>query len=208
MKKLLVLLGAMLTAISISTASYAGSVGVGVTANWSDLQTDGSQTLKDTSAVTSTSVSEEVLVPELFMEIIADNGFAVGVSFIPTQELGSKSRTDTDLATATNKASAEIDNLIMLYADIPVYAGTYLTGGITYTTLITTEDLGTGSSYDDQSITGVKVGVGYKGDISGGAYYKAEVSYTDFDSYSGSSDTGNTVNADMEATSAHSIAII
>ncbi len=205
MKKLLVIISAAIMSLSITSASNADNWGVGVTAALTELDTSGTQTLKDTGGTTSTSITEDVALPELFVEYQMDSGVSFGVSYIPVQELGSKSRTDTDIATATNKASAELDNLFMFYLDYPIYENVYVKGGIQHTTIVTTENLGTGSSYDDEDVLGYTLGLGVKGDLpyGNGLFYKAEVSYTDFDEYSDSSTNGegNKVVADTEATS-------
>ena len=51
-----------------------------------------------------------MLVPELFIEFIGDRA-AVGLAYIPVQELGSKSRSDSnsDGDTGDYKAEAEVD---------------------------------------------------------------------------------------------------
>ena len=69
------------------------------------------------------SHSEDLLVPEVFIEHITDNGGAIGISCIPTRELGNKSRSDTTTTgdgqdTGTYKAKAELKNFIMIYGRI------------------------------------------------------------------------------------------
>ncbi len=202
MKKLLVILTTAILSLSISTSSNADNVAAGITVNFSELETSGSETLRDSGQVTTTSVTEDVVLPEAFIELQMDNGAAVGVSYIPVQELGSKSRTDTDIATATNKAAAELDDLFTLYLDFPVYDNLYIKGGVTHTTIVTTENLGTGSSYEDQDVFGYTVGLGYKGDLpyGDGMFFKAEALFTEFDSYNDVS-ANNKVTADTEAIS-------
>jgi len=197
-KTALATIGAALFALSLTTASYAGSLGIGIAGSMNTLDTSGSETQRQTGTVASTSVSEEVDLPEMFAEYVADNNFAVGLSYIPVQELGSKSRTDTDMATATNTASAELDNMFMLYVEVPIYAGLYVKGGMSSVTIVTTEVLGTGSSYDDQNVMGTTLGVGYKmGFGDSGFYGKIEYLETEYDGYDDDS-AGNKVTADTE----------
>ena len=205
MKRFLVIIGAALMTISISTASIAGSLGIGITGNYTMLDTSGSETQRQTRTGASGSISEDVVLPEFFVEFVADNNFALGLSYVPVQELGSSSRTDTDLATKTNTASAELDNMVRLYVDIPIFRGTYITGGISNTTIVTTEVLVTGSSYDkEDNVLGYSYGLGYKGMLgtSSNLYYKAEYIWSQYDAYDDTSDGDNTVHADTESTSA------
>jgi len=204
MKRFLAIISATLMAISISTASFAG-VGIGLTGNWTTLDTSGSETQRDSGDVASTEVSEDVAIPEMFIEFIADNNFTIGVSYVPVQELGSSSRTDTDLVTATNTASAELADMVRMYVDIPIWNGAYITGGVSNTTIVTTENLGTGSSYDDEeNVFGYSYGLGYKSMLGGSSnwYYKAEYILAEYDAYEDTSDGSNKVTADTESSSA------
>ena len=147
------------------------------------------------------------MVPELFLETASGSGLEVGISYIPTREMGSKSRTDSgDQSAGTYKAEAELDNVIQLYADIdladvggyPVYAKI----GLQHATITTLESLNSGSSYPDQDVVGYTIGLGTKGDVPtlDNAFYKAEVTFTDFEDYSANSDStpANKVEADLE----------
>ena len=204
MRNLLVIIGAALISVSITTASIAGSIGFGITGNATTLDTSGSQTLKDTAGVTSASIEEDVTIPEIFMEFTTDNNVAFGVSYVPVQQLGKSARTDTDLETVTNTAEAELESLIRVYLDVPLAYGVYATGGISNTTIVTKESLGTGSSYDDENVFGYSLGLGFRGDIGdSGMYYKAEYLWSEYDSYEDTSGgNGNKITADTEATSA------
>tara|TARA_B100001093_G_scaffold442189_1_gene443756 strand:- start:45 stop:689 length:645 start_codon:yes stop_codon:yes gene_type:complete len=205
MKKLLSIFVASI--ISLSGTSALAEIGVGVTGNMLSLETSGSQTLKHTGGITSTSITEDVVIPEVFIEVIADSGAAVGISYVDAQSLGKKSRTDTDIATATNTAEAELDSHAMVYVDVPVYSvagqAVYVKAGISNTTLVTKEVLGTGSTYGDMDIMGYSAGLGFKGDLPmmDNMYYKVEGLYTEFEKFKASSATENAVKADVEATS-------
>ena len=153
------------------------------------------------------SHSEDVVVPELFLEAISDDGVTFGVSYIPTRELGSKSRSDSNTGgdTGTYKAEAELDNVIQFYADVPL---TELSGypiygklGIQHATIATLESLNSGSEYPDEDVLGFTIGLGTKGDLPYGnnLYYKAEATYTDFETYKQDSNSSpsNSVEADL-----------
>ena len=209
-KKLISFLSALV--VLFSTSVLKAEVGIGISAAFVSLETDGSETLRDSGEVTKGSHSEDLLVPEVFIEHITDNGGAIGISYIPTRELGNKSRSDTTTTgdgqdTGTYKAKAELKNFIMIYGEYPVYSAmggnAYVKGGISNTTINTQEALNDGSSYGDQNVMGYQVGLGFKSDIGGNYYGKVEATYSDFDSYRDSSEAAlgaNTISAETEAT--------
>ena len=208
MKKLLTIL---LSFLFISFQSAKAEIGIGVTGAYHMLDASGTETVRSSAAKNNGSHSEDVLVPELFIESVGDNGGAIGLSYIPTRDVGSKSRTDTatnsgdDAGTYT--AAAELDNVIQIYADIPTplsVAGFdfYIKAGIQHATLATLESLNSGSTYPDEDLLGLTVGFGTKGDLPYGnnLYYKAEATYTDFGTYEADSNSSpsNSVTADLE----------
>ena len=137
-----------------------------------------------------------------------DDWGALGLAYVPAQEIGSKSRSDTSDGTGsesgTYKAEAELDNLIQIYGDIPLtdLAGfpIYAKVGIQHATIVTLESLNSGSTYPDQDVFGYTLGLGTKGDLPLGnnLYYKADVTYTEFEEYSSNSSADNKVEADLE----------
>ena len=206
MKKLIAILFS--TVLFFSTPIMA-EIGIGVTANFASIDTDGSETeLSGDQETNSTSISEDVLIPEFFVEAVGDNGFTVGVSYVPVRELGAKSRTDTTPTTddetadaGTYKAEAELDSVIMVYTDIPV-GPVYLKLGVQRAGLTTKELLDEGNDYEDADLFGFTVGAGYRGSFGGSMFYKGEVTYTDFDQYSDiSASNEHKVKADTEITS-------
>ena len=70
MKRFLVIIGAALMAISISTASIAAGIGIGLTGNYTTLDTSGTETQRQTGTVASGSISEDVALPEFFVEFV------------------------------------------------------------------------------------------------------------------------------------------
>ena len=170
---------------------------------------DGSETTRTSNQVNKGSHSKTVTVPEVFVELLMDNGGALGVSYIPTRDMGSKSRSDTNSEgdTGTYTAKAELDNVVKFYGDIPMgsFAGgtSYLTLGLQHVELATLESLNSGATYPDKNLFGYTVGLGLKGDVPYGSnlYYKGEVTYTDFETYEADG-AGNKVSADLDATAA------
>ena len=183
-------------------------IGIGITGGYHMLDTSGTETTRSSGEKNTGSHSEDVLVPEVFFEATADNGITVGLAYIPTREMGSKSRSDTnsDGDTGTYKAEAELDNVVQIYTDIPLTSAfgydLYAKLGIQHATISTLESLNSGSSYPNKDVLGYTLGIGTKGDLPYGnnLYYKFDVTYTDFEDYTADSDSSpaNKVEAELE----------
>ena len=192
------------------TANSFAEMGMGITANYAMTSTSGTETLRDSGKVTNATHDEDVTIPELFSEVIGDQG-VFGLAYVPVTELGSKSRTDSNSegSSGTYKGSAEISDHVTVYADwnLSEFMGStvYVTGGISRATLTTLESVTTGGSvYGDEDVFGYTVGLGAKGDLpfGNGLYYKASANYTEYDSYEDSASTNNNkITADTEVTS-------
>ena len=205
MKKIIAI---ALSFLFISLQSVKAEVGVGITAAAHMFDVSGTETTRTSGEKNPGSHSETAVVPELFIEAITENGGAFGISYIPTREMGSKSRSDTnsDGDTGTYKAEAELDNVVQLYADIPMSEVSgfpvYAKLGIQHATINSLESLNSGSTYPNADVFGYTVGLGTKGDLPFGnnMYYKAEATYTDFEDYTAESNSepANKVTAELE----------
>ena len=202
MKKLITSISYLLF---LTLVSAKAEIGIGISGAMHLIDGTGSETTRSSNEVNSGSHDETATVPEVFIEAINDNGLAVGISYIPTRDMGSKSRSDTNAEgdTGTYKAKAELDNVIKFYTDIPAgsIAGysTYVHLGIQHVTLTTLESLNSGATYPNKDLLGATVGLGTKGDLPFGnnLYYKGEVTYTNFETYEADG-AGNKVSADLE----------
>lgn len=198
----------LLSFLFISFQSAKAEFGFGVTGALHMLDASGTETIRSSGEKNSGGHSEDVMVPELFLEAITENGGALGISYIPTRDVGSKSRTDTgDQSAGTYKAEAELDNVFQLYADIPTPLGIagydiYAKVGIQHATIVTLESLNSGSTYPDEDVLGYTIGFGSKGDLAFGnnLYYKAEATFTAFEDYEADSNSSpaNKVSAELE----------
>ena len=206
MKKTILVL---ISFLFISFQAVKAEIGVGITGAAHFLDASGTETTRTSGQKNTGSHSEDAVVPELFIETITDNGGAFGIAYIPTRSMGSKSRSDTSTTgdgqdTGTYKAEAELDNVIQIYGDIPLtdLAGfpIYAKVGVQHATIVTLESLNSGSTYPDQDVLGYTLGLGTKGDLPLGnnLYYKADVTYTEFEEYSSNSSADNKVEADLE----------
>ena len=198
----------LLSFLFISFQSAKAEIGVGVTGAYHMLDVSGTETTRTSGESNPGSHEEDVFIPELFLEAFLENGASLGLSYIPTRDMGSKSRSDTNSEgdTGSYKAEAELDNVVQFYLDYPfseAYGATiYGKVGIQYATITTLESLNSGSTYPNEDVLGYTLGVGAKGDLPYGnnLYYKAEAAYTDFGNYSENDEggTGNKVEADLE----------
>lgn len=208
MKKLTTI--AIATALSLfSFASYA-EYAIGISANFATVDTSGSETLRDSSKISKAEVSEDVVIPEIFIESRQDWG-SLGLAYVPTQDIGAKSRSDTKDAnggdgedTGTYKADAEVSEHFMAYLNLNIAEGAghtlYAIGGVSMAEISTNESLNSGSSYEDQDVLGYTLGAGVTADIGSNMFYKIEGTYTEYESYEKSSNN-NKIVADTEVTS-------
>jgi len=202
MKKLITSISSLLF---LTLVSAKAEMGIGISGAMHLIDGTGSETTRTSNEVNNGSHDETAAVPEVFIEAIGDNGLAVGISYIPTRDMGSKSRADSNSEgdTGTYKAKAELDNVVKFYTDIPAgsIAGypTYIHFGIQHVTLTTLESLNSGATYPNKDLLGATVGLGTKGDLPFGnnLYYKGEVTYTNFETYEADG-AGNKVSADLE----------
>ncbi len=204
MKRIITIL---LSFLFISFQSAKAEIGVGVTGAFHMLDASGTETTRTSGESNPGSHEEDALVPELFIEAFTDGGATIGISYIPVRDMGSKSRSDSNSEgdTGTYKANAELDNVVQFYVDYPfadAYGATiYGKVGVQRATIKTLESLNSGSSYPDEDVFGMTLGLGARGDLPyGNMYYKAEAAYTDFGDYSENDEqgTGNKVEADLE----------
>ena len=194
-----------LSFIFLACQTAKADMAIGLTGAMHMLDITGTETTRTSLQKNSGSHSEDAVVPELFVETVGDT-VTFGLSYIPTRDMGSKSRTDTgDQSAGTYKAAAELDNVVQLYVDQSVteYAGAeiYLKGGIQHATIVTLESLNSGSTYPNRDVLGYTLGIGAKGDLPiANTFYKADLTYTDFEDYSASAadKNGNKVEAELE----------
>ena len=198
-----------LSFIFISISSVKAETMIGITGALHMFDVSGTETTRTSGETNTGSHSDEALVPEFFIESESD-GIALGLSFIPTRNMGKKERSDTNSEgdTGTYRAEAELKNVFQVYADYTVssYAGAdiYLKAGLQHATIKTLESLNSGTTYPDEDVYGLTIGIGAKGELAYGnnLFYKADLTYTSFEDYEGNAEDGNqnSVVADLEDT--------
>ena len=163
MKKIIAILTPLFLLASITAKA---DVGMGITGAFHSFDASGTETTRDSNQKNDGSHTHDVLVPELFVEAINES-LTLGLSYIPVRELGSKSRTDaespsdSDSDDGTYTAKAELENVIQLYADIPLGSYPfYVKLGMQHVTLSTLESLNSGTTYPDADLMGYTYGLG------------------------------------------------
>ena len=206
MKKILIICASILLAF---TNVNAVEKRIGIAAGFTNVEGSGTETLKDSSKKASKTVDDTTIIPSIFFELAADNGFGLGIEHVPgSADIGTGSRADDDAETNNgNKASAEIDGLTSLYAIKTFDNGFFLKAGMTQTDVITKETLNTGSTYGNKSVDGKLIGIGMHKTKDNGVFFRASAEYTSYDSFkltSGVADavtgTTNTIDADVDTT--------
>ncbi len=209
MKKILLSLAACLF---LSANAFAG-VNIGVSGAFTSLETDGTETTKSSGEKNSTSKDERVVVPSIFVEFQRDNGFAIGIDYVPGEaELGSGTGSDDDAETSgANKASAEVADHFTIYGLMPVGGnGLYIKAGVAQATINTTETLATGTTYGNEDVNGYMLGIGMNKTSANGAFFRTELTRTDYEDVTflgsfngnaaGDSAVRNKVDANVDAT--------
>ena len=220
---------ALMTLIAISSLSsfaYAGSFGIGVSGNIASVSADGTETetanTGTENSVQSATAGNDFVFGSIFAEYNFGDSerFTLGVDWIPgSADVNSKtlSRTDTNstntvaednLQAGTRSANAEITDHITYYAELGIAGGIYAKAGFAQVDIKTTEKSAitasgqTVGSYPDKTLDAWTYGLGYKGTFGTNGFYKVEGYAIDYDTYTASSGTGNTVTANLDVVGA------
>ena len=80
----------------------------------------------------------------------------------------------------------------------------YVKGGLAHASIDTTETLATGTKYGNEDVFGVMFGAGFNRDLDNGAFFRTELTYTDYEdaTFQGTLDADsvrNKIDADVDA---------
>ena len=192
MKKINTILAALSALLMLSVTS-ANSVEfkAGVSANGMAAYANATETLKDSGAVTNEEAVLATSYASAFVELSSDAamGLGIGISYAPeVADLEKETRTlntcadhvSTSCTAGTGDSGdqvidGKIQDLVSIYLTLPVGdTGAYVKGGYMQATLNTTENLTTGSKYENVELTGTLVGGGYEGSLGDMAFWRAE----------------------------------
>ena len=206
MKKILGLIsGALLWSMTLVPAN--ADFGAGVSLMVGELETDGTETEKAVTGVTSQKTSktlkEGFYGASVYAEYRFDNRIAFGVEYVPMDlDVGAEKRTDTSAAadvaseadTGERKADAVVQDLMNYYLRLPVPTTDrmYVKLGYMDADVTINETLPT-SSYANTTLEGIEYGIGFQTESGRGRF---ELAYADFDEISVTA-TGNTIAGDV-----------
>ena len=214
---------ALMTLIAISSLSsfaYAGSFGIGVSGNIASVSAIGSESAGDTAgsetenSITSATAGNSFAFGSVFAEYNFGDSerFTLGVDYIPGKaDVNSKTLSRTDASqgaytaqdTGTVKANAEISDHITYYAELGIVGGVYVKYGFSQVDIDVKQTNSSGyGTYPDKTLDAHTFGLGYKGGFGTNGFYKIEGFYSDYDDYSATSTTSNTVKANLDVTGA------
>jgi hypothetical protein len=224
MKKITTIIATILFSLLSMNLANAGSFGVGIAGHVVGISADGTETetanTGTENSVQSATAGNTAVVGSVFAEYSFGDSerFTLGIDYIPgTADVNSKtlSRTDTNsnalesnLQAGTRSAQAEISDHITYYAELGIAGGVYAKAGFAQVDIKTlekstiTSGSATVGSYPDKTLDAWTYGLGYKGSFGTNGYYKIEGYMTDYDSYSASSGTDNTVTANLDVVGA------
>ena len=187
----------MAFASSVAYAEYR----IGISAMAVSVDTSGSETLRDSGNKTNHSISEDTVVPSLFFEIV-EGDTAIGIDYVPVQEMGSGTGDDDDAETSgANKAEAEVSGHMSVYLLQEMGSNVFLKAGVVRATIKTEETLATGDSYGNDTVYGLTAGIGYTMD-QGEYFLRGELNYTDYQDVQINSAGGSTIDASVDSVGA------
>ena len=209
MKKINTILAAasallMLTVTGANSAEFK----LGVSANGMAAYANAKETLKDSGAVSNEEAVLATSFASVFAEVSSDEamGLGIGISYAPeVVDLEKETRainqcTDgtgrrTNVACVNKSGSSadsgnqiidgKVQDLLSVYLTMPIMdSGAYIKAGYIQATLITSENLASGSKYENIDLTGTAVGAGYEGSLGDMAFWRAEGSMQMWDDIS------------------------
>jgi hypothetical protein len=212
MKKINTILAAFGALLMLSVTS-ANSVEfkAGVSANGLAAYANAKETLKGdgdgTGGQTGRTTNEEAVLATSFASVFAEvsssdmMGIGLGISYAPeVVDLEKETRTIQPSGTGDSGdqiIDGKVQDLVSIYLTMPVSdSGAYVKAGYIQATLVTAENLATGSKYEDVDMTGMQIGAGYEGSLGDMAFWRAEGSYQMWDDLSANGSESNAVTGD------------
>ncbi len=194
----------------IASSAFAVSIGVSGTALYYDAS--GTETVKGSNQLNEYSETGAAPIPSIFIETEADGGGTIGLEVIPYSAKVadfSNARTDTDGESqtsdvtdtaGTNKGDVNFKNHVTLYIERPLDGpmnGGFLRIGLNSVLIETDETLDTGSTYGDERVMGLTLGLGKRGETVNGGFFKiiGEVSRYQGATFDGSADSNSGKNS-------------
>tara|TARA_B100000929_G_scaffold164588_1_gene130393 strand:- start:30 stop:719 length:690 start_codon:yes stop_codon:yes gene_type:complete len=221
MKKLNVLLSTLLS-VFLFTSVQAGSLGMGVSGNIASVSADGTETINGTEMGTENSVKNATAGNNfMFGSVYAEYAFGdaekfvFGIEHVPfSGDINSKTLSRTDATDAesgytaqqsgTVKANASIDNHTTYYVEVGA-GGTGLYGKVGFAQVnidVKQTNAANYGTYPDKTLDAWTYALGYKTGFGEKGVVKVEGFMTDYDNFSATSTSSNTVSANLDVVGA------
>ena len=221
MKKLSVLLSTLLS-VFLFTSVQAGSLGMGVSGNIASVSADGTETINGTEMGTENSVKNATagnnfMFGSVYAEYAFGDGenFVFGIEHVPfSGDINSKTLSRTDASDApsgytaqqsgTVKANASIDNHTTYYVEVGA-GGTGLYGKVGFAQVnidVKQTNAANYGTYPDKTLDAWTYALGYKTGFGEKGVVKVEGFMTDYDNFSATSTSSNTVSANLDVVGA------
>ena len=219
MKKLNLLLSVMLSVFLI-TSAQAGSLGMGASGNVASVSANGTETEGTSGSETENSVrsataGNEFMFGSIYGEYAfgENENFVFGIDYVPfSADINSKTLSRTDASqgaytaqdTGTVKANAEISDHTTYYVEAGQGAtGFYGKVGFAQVDIDVKQNNASGyGTYPDKQLDAWTYALGYKAGFGENGVIKVEGFMTDYDSYSATSTTSNTISANLDVVGA------
>ena len=162
---------------------------VGVTGSMAMIDASGQET--EGGEISRAEASNNTGVASIFVEYneIMGSGLSLGVDYIAgsadiSSSIKSRGDANSEGDSGTNKAQAELEDHMTIYATYNVAEGLYLKAGYVQVDLNTLENLSTGSKYGNETLTGVEVGAGVEFEVYNNAVGRLEITRIDYEDIS------------------------
>ena len=177
-------------------SAMAQTVSMGLTASALYYDASGHEKMKSSGNKTNKSESGGAGFMSIFLEYTLPTDTVIGIDVIPySNKIGdaSDAKVDTDVDDLTDTAGTttvdvHMANSAMIYIEQPVdipglsdLGSPYVKVGYSQMTLETDESVATGSTYGDETMNAIHVGLGMKGDLDSGGFWKAGLLYGSYD---------------------------
>ena len=218
MKKIKNILIGLVAAISLTSVAQAGSFGLGVSGAIASVSAEGTETTvggnSGDNSVQSATAGNSFAFGSVFAEYNFGDSerFTLGVDFIPGEaDINSKTLSRTDAATpgytpqqsGTVQANATITDHYTIYGELKIAGGVYAKYGFSQVEIdVKQTNSSSYGTYPDKTLDAHTYGIGYKGEFGSNGFYKVEGFYSDYDNYSATSTSLNTVAANLDVTGA------
>jgi hypothetical protein len=195
----------ILSIFAFTGAANAAGVNIGISGNLGAFVATGEET-EDGEKNATTKIAA-FQYAEVFAEAEFNDRIAIGIAYMPgsfgtdtVEETRADllSKTDGASSTKTNKVQVDFEGFTTGYVRLSLTDNFFAKVGFHQLDAITNESLGTGSKYNNETLEGYTVGMGYDLDMPNGFFVRAEANYMQFDGISVTSTTNTTVKIAVE----------